>query len=203
MNFVKPTTNDYLRKLITVGACSIHVLPPEEVGPLLAEAGTFEFEQRDRLTKTGVTQNFSGHDTFGPKSPFMVLARDTATLLNSMFDRMISQPIEFNDYSLQKYPVSSPDEQYAISPHLDHKNCINLIAVYVLKGIAPFYICSDRSGADAVEICARPGDLILMRGTGFLNSTVRPYHCVGKVTQERLTFGLRQTVDAATLPKHY
>lgn len=194
---------DPVRKLKTLGACSVKVLSEVDIAPLVEETRRLVFKQREQQTATGVLQNFSGCDQFELHSPFLALARETEQMLNQVFGYMVSIPITLNDYSLQSYPVSSPEEKYAISPHRDHKNCINLIAVFVLKGIAPFCICADRTGSRAKEVYSRPGDLILMRGTGFLESEIRPYHFVGRVTTERLTFGLRQTVDRMELPKYY
>jgi len=201
MNFPTPSS-DYLRKLITDGACSLPVLNEDEISALLEEAAKLPFKPREQRTAMNVMQNFSGCDSFEPEGIFDMFAQSTASMLDTLFDRTVCAPIEFNDYSLQLYPVSEPGEEFAISPHLDHKNCINLIAVYVLKGKAPFYVCKDRTGADAIEIGSNPGDLILMRGTGFLNSDFRPFHFVGKVAEERMTFGMRQTVDKKELPKY-
>src|SRR6185436_4505750 len=115
--------------------------------------------------------------------------------------RVIGAPIAFNDFSLQKYPCSAPEQKYAISPHLDHKRCINLIVVYLLKGKAPFCVCRDRAGNGAEEIKASPGDAILMRGSGFDGNLLRPFHYIGAVSEERLTFGMRQTIDQKPIEK--
>ncbi len=194
---------DDLKQLINLGACRVKdILSANELTSLLEEAKGLIFKQRQQITTTGVMQNFSGCDSFEKNSHFLSLAYDTAGMLNHLFAGMICKPIKFNDHSLQLYPVSKDGEEFAISPHKDHKNCINLIAVYVLKGKAPFCICPDRTGMNGMEIHSEPGDLILMRGTGFLDSEFRPFHFVGRVNEERITFGLRQTVDMNELPKY-
>ncbi len=195
-------TSDQIRKLITIGAVNIPALTEKEVEILLSEAAQYSFKERQQLTETGVHQDFFGYDSFKPGSAFMKLAVEGAAWLNRVFGKMVPAPIVFNDFSLQLYPVRER-QTYAISPHRDHKNCVNLIAVYLLRGKAPFCICTDRAGAHAIEIGSKSGDLILMRGTGFLNSSTRPFHYVGKIVEERLTFGMRQTVDRKELPKYY
>ena len=185
------------------GAVAVKALSPDKARLLCQESEGLEFKRREECTATGVTQDFSGVDCYPPHSSFLRLVCETEIELRRNFRHwqdLFIRPLCFNDLSLQKYPVSNPNRQYAISPHVDHKNCINLVAVIVLKGSASFCVCKDRSGAEPLEIPARPGDLILMRGFGF-GGQDRPFHFVGPVSEERLTFGLRQTVDLKGLPR--
>jgi hypothetical protein len=70
---------------------------------------------------------------------------------------------------------------------------INLVCVFVIGGQGSFYVCSDRSGNDSIEIDASPGNVILMRAPGFLGSEgERHFHYVTDIREPRYTFGLRQ-----------
>lgn len=195
----------HIYSLQHLGAVAIPVLEPAELATLVAEAAALEFRKREEVTDTNVTQDFAGVERFAPDSVWMSLAANTARLLNRALCRwqVLGTPLAFSDLSLQRYPVSQPGQAYAISPHLDHKCCVTLVAVYVLRGSAPFCICKDRAGSDPVEVKALPGDLILMRGVGFEGRSWRPFHFVGPVTEERLTFGLRHTADRKSLPRQY
>ena len=189
-------------ELVNRGATAIpSVLQKNEIKILLDDSKGFTFTPREESTDTNVAQHFSGYDPSLKDSAYMALARKTEIFLRTIFFGISEPPIHFNDYSLQKYPVSKPEYTFAISPHRDHKYCINLIAIYVLKGKAPFCVCANKSAKNAVEIKSKPGDLILMRGFGFLDSNFRPVHFLGKVSEERLSFGLRQVTEGKSLPK--
>ncbi len=194
-------TDKNFHELKTLGATVFPILRNAEIKTLLDEAGACMFTSRDGITETNVDQHFLGCDTFEKTSAFISLARKTEKMLQPIFGTMIDVPIQFNDYSLQKYPISKPEHRFAISPHRDHKYCINVIAIYVLEGEAPFFISANKSAMNATEIKTKPGDLILMRGFQFLESPARPLHFLGKVTKERLSFGLRQVTEGKVLPK--
>ena len=185
--------------LSAIGAVAVpSVLSDVELAALNGEARGFHFQSREYRMATGVIQNLETADELPIGSRFLDLAHKTGCALDDFFSlkKVADTPIEFNDFSVQRYPVSKAGESYAISPHLDHGRYINVVAVYILRGFAPFYICGDRSGAIQMEIFTKSGDLILMRGAGFMGIMQRPFHYVGPVTEDRLTFGLRQTASA-------
>jgi len=95
----------------------------------------------------------------------------------------------FNSMVLQRYEEGS----IGITPHRDGLSFINLVCVFVIDGKGSFYVCSDRSGRDSIEIDASPGNVIFMRAVGFLGSEdERPFHYVAGIRETRYTFGLRQ-----------
>jgi len=90
---------------------------------------------------------------------------------------------------LQRYE----EESIGITPHKDGLSYISLVCVFVIGGQGNFYVCSDRSGNNPIEIDASPGNVILMRAPGFLGSEDgRPFHYVTNIREPRYTFGLRQ-----------
>lgn len=179
-----------------IGAISVPLLGEEELHDLNVEANSLPMGPTEAQTETGVTQDFTVCNQFQPDSLFCRLADETQDALTKALGvhHVLCTPVIFDDYALQKYPVSAPAQRFAISPHLDYKSTINIVAVYLLRGMGAFCICNDREGNGAVEIPARPGSLILMRATGFNRSSWRPFHFVGPVREERLSFGLRQRV---------
>jgi len=203
MNIVIPTPKMF--QLKKGGAIAVPVLTDTQLTILNKETRSCVFEKVKERTATGVEQRFEVCKIFTEGSPFSVLAKNTAKALRKAFSpwNVMCAPIEFPDLSLQRYPVSK-DGELAITPHKDYLSCINVVAVYLLRGKAPFYICEDREGNGAAEVEAKPGDLILMTSTGFgRSSQKRPFHYVGPVSEERLTFGMRQTVSLEGLSKYY
>jgi hypothetical protein len=101
---------------------------------------------------------------------------------------LFPSPLHFNSLSLQKYAQGS----IGITPHRDGLRYINLICIFVIAGQGRFFVCADRSGQEAVEIEATPGNVILMRAPGFLGEDLRPFHFVSEISATRYSFGLRQ-----------
>lgn len=187
------------------GAVALPVLSDDELKFLNAEAGRLPFIPAKTHMPSGVVQHFSTRIGFEEGSPFSVLARETADQLRSALGPSRAQctPIEFTDLRLQHYEVSPPGEECVISPHRDGKSFLNVVAVYILRGSAPFCLCDDREGSNPRVIDAEPGDLILMRATGFNRHEWNPFHFVGPVTEDRLTFGMRQKVPKEEVYKYY
>jgi hypothetical protein len=97
--------------------------------------------------------------------------------------------LNFNSMVLQRYEEGS----LGITPHKDGLSYINLVCVFVIGGRGRFYVCSDRSGRDAKEVAASPGNVILMRAPGLFGAEDnRPFHYVTEIEETRYTFGLRQ-----------
>ena len=83
-----------------------------------------------------------------------------------------------------------------IGPHQDGKNYLLVVAVFTIRGRAPFSVVTDRTGHHVVDRwTTRPGDLCLLRGPGFAgHDDGRPWHCVGGPGPgERLALVLRMT----------
>ena len=95
----------------------------------------------------------------------------------------------FNSVGVHHYPIGSA----GITPHQDFSSDINLIASFVVAGNAPFFVCSNREKAHALELKASPGTLILMRAARTKEEQKkRPFHyLVGPITEERYSILIR------------
>ncbi len=193
---------EHVSELLGRGAVALPSLTPKEYETLCAEARALPLSPAMKVTQTGVVQNFSSCDDLpedGGLARLMSLAEIYIgdQLLNKY--HVIDSPLVFNEGVVQVYQKAVPGQEYSISPHRDHKECINVVAVFVLEGEAPFCVCKDRQGTDTVVISNRPGDLVLMRGYGF-KGLPRPFHFVGNVTEgTRISLGMRQLTDRTVM----
>jgi len=128
-------------------------------------------------------------------SRIMGLAESLGQLFRAALscDSLVEEPtaFRFNDLIVQRYPAGCR----GISPHRDHARYVVVVAILVLSGDGEFCVCQDRSGGTAVEISARPGDLVLMRAPGLRGAGPRPFHLLRNVTRCRRTVGLRYDVE--------
>jgi hypothetical protein len=105
--------------------------------------------------------------------------------------------LSFNSMVLQRYEEGS----LGITPHRDGLSYVNLVCVFIIGGRGRFYVCSDRSGRDAKEIDASPGNVIFMRAPGLFEAEDnRPFHYVSQIEEPRYTFGLRQKKEPQDNP---
>lgn len=87
-----------------------------------------------------------------------------------------------------------------ITSHRDQSCYINLISVFVLQGAAELGVSRTREGPDATVFHACAGDLLLLRAPRIPEErTLRPYHFVGSVLEERLSVVLRERTPARVL----
>ncbi|MBI5004385.1 hypothetical protein HZC00_04825 [Candidatus Kaiserbacteria bacterium] len=185
---------EHIHDLMGRGATALASLDTSELERLCDEARALPFHDVEVVTKTGVVQNFRSCDTLPEDGALRSLMQAAEVVIDDQLHRkyqVIQTPLRFNEGVVQVYREAAISQKYSISPHRDHKECINVIAVFVLEGEASFCVCKERSGADPEVISSRPGDLILMRGYGFLGLP-RPFHFVDNVKQgTRISFGLR------------
>lgn len=184
-----------IKELLHTGAVSVPLLPEELRQQLIAEAKTYSFKKQPLIVgKSQVREDLSSFSEFVPPSLYLKLKSNLANLLNYKLalaeTNPFTGPIILNDLSLQKYEAGSS----GISPHVDYSSCINLIALVLITGKGSFALCDDRAGTNPIYLDTTPGNLILMRAPGFFGSTVRPFHFVNNITEERLSYGLRQDI---------
>jgi hypothetical protein len=80
-----------------------------------------------------------------------------------------------NEAYVQRYRPGT----LGVSPHLDSKWFIYLVAVFTTAGTARFALCKDRAGTTLREWESHPGSLVLLRGPGFAGvENGRPMHTV-------------------------
>ena len=67
-----------------------------------------------------------------------------------------------------------------ITPHLDGKRFVQLVATFTTKGTAKTALCRSRKGEVIREWDTKAGSLILLRGNGFAGrDDGRPFHSIG------------------------
>jgi hypothetical protein len=189
-------TDRILEELSSVGATSIRFLEEDFRVALLEEAEGYTYQPEDEIVGSGarvVRQQVSSFDSFPEDSGYVLLKNSFQHLLEQRLAQVGTYPFEtalgFNSMVLQRYEEGS----LGITPHKDGLSYINLVCVFVIGGRGRFYICSDRSGKDAIEIDASPGNVILMRAPGLFGAEDnRPFHYVTEIEETRYTFGLRQ-----------
>ena len=189
-------TASILKDLSSLGATSIRLLDEDFRVALLKEAQDYTYEPEDEIVGSGgrvVRQQLSSFEDIPEDSDYILLKNSFQDLLEERLARLGTYPFEmalgFNSMVLQRYEEGS----IGITPHRDGLSYINLVCVFVIGGQGSFYVCSDRSGNDSIEIDASPGNVIFMRAPGFLGSEDnRPFHYVTDIREPRYTFGLRQ-----------
>lgn len=176
-------------------ATSLPVLSERYRLELLEEAKTAVFRPARESIGDGdrvVYQRMEVCDKFPDGSGFVALRDRFQALWDKSFSNLpdcpFESPVVFNDLMLQRY---APGE-VGITPHRDRTGYRNIICLFVLAGRGRFAVCEDRSGTNAREISNAPGEVILTRAPGFLNSSARPFHFVRDIQTTRYVFGLRQ-----------
>ncbi len=186
----------FVQELIMRGGITLPILPVERRLELISEADTYTFIPQPEIAESPlVREELSSCTIFPPQSPFHILANDFFNMLTEKISsadmkRLFPTPLTFNDMSLQLYKKGS----IGITPHRDGKSRINLICVFVLKGAGVHGLCDDRSGSGAYYLDGTPGNVIIIRGPGFINSSYQPFHFVRDIAEKRVVFGLRQRI---------
>jgi hypothetical protein len=192
----KLATERILGELSSVGATSVRLLEENFRLALLKEAQDYDYEPEDEVVGSGdrvVRQQISSFDGLPEDSGYVLLKNSFQDLLERSLEKLEAYPFEtalnFNSMVLQRYEEGS----LGITPHKDGLSYINLVCVFMIGGRGRFYVCSDRSGRDAKEVDASPGNVILMRAPGLFGAEDnRPFHYVTEIEETRYTFGLRQ-----------
>jgi hypothetical protein len=184
-----------LQDLSDSGATAFKILTEDVRRSLLREAKQYTYRPEAEIVGSGdriVRQQVASFEDIPEYSQFILLKNSVQAWLDDWFDHSgispFQTPLSFTSLVLQKYAKGS----LGITPHRDHLRFINLICIFVIGGLGRFYVCSDRSGRDAKEIDASPGNVILLRAPGFLGSRGRPFHYVTDIQETRYTLALRQ-----------
>lgn len=179
-------------ELLEHGACSVPILTKGYQVKLLKEAEQYQYVRQPEVLAGGkVREQISSFGDIPETSEFHKVADDLAEMLcRKSSAQQFAAPLHFNEFNLQRYDKGS----LGVTPHKEGKSCLNLIAVFILKGDAKFAICRDRSGKDPEYFDTTPGNVILMRGVGFYGKNDQPMHVVTDVTSERIVFTMRQKI---------
>ncbi len=174
-------------KLIVHGGVSLPILRDELRTELLAEARKLIYiDQPEDISHGLVRQQLASCDKIPDDSRVMTFKRQFSELVNYQLMRfglttLFTPQLDFNRITLQRYPAGS----IGITPHHDGISLRNLICVFVLNGKAEFYLCKDRQGTQPRLLDSSPGNLIILRGPGFLGSTFEPFHYLKAIPDER------------------
>ena len=197
-------TDSILEELLSVGATSVRLLEENFRVALLEEAEDYDYQPEDEIVGSGdsvVRQQVSSFDVFPDHSGYVLLKDSFQDLLEQRMTQLEAYPFEtalgFNSMVLQRYEEGS----LGITPHRDGLSYVNLVCVFIIGGRGRFYVCSDRSGRDAKEVDASPGNVIFMRAPGLFEAEDnRPFHYVSQIEEPRYTFGLRQKKEPQDNP---
>jgi hypothetical protein len=189
-------TDRIFEELSSVGATSVRLLEEDFRVALLKEAEGYVYQPEDEIVGSGdrvVRQQVSSFDGFPEHGGYVLLRESFQSLIEQRLAELEAYPFDtvlaFNSMVLQRYEEGS----LGITPHKDGLSYINLVCVFIIGGRGRFYVCSDRSGRDANEVDASPGNVILMRAPGLFGAgDNRPFHYVTEIEETRYTFGLRQ-----------
>lgn len=193
-----------LEELSSVGATSVRLLDEDFRVALLKEAEDYDYEPEDEIVGSGdrvVRQQVSSFDDFPEDNGYVLLKNSFQDLLEQRVAQLGTNPFKtvlgFNSMVLQRYEEGS----LGITPHRDGLSYVNLVCVFIIGGRGRFYVCSDRSGRDAKEVDASPGNVIFMRAPGLFEAEDnRPFHYVSHIEEPRYTFGLRQKKEPQDNP---
>ena len=175
------------------GGVSFPILKDDYRKKLLAEAEIYQYEKQPEIVgPANVREQLSSVSTLKERSLFWRLKDDFQKIFDYKLKSLSRYPFEtllaFNEISLQLYEKGS----IGITPHMDGLSRINLICVFILRGKARFSLCKDRAGSEPKDLATSPGNVIIMRAPGFMNSDYRPFHFLSDVAERRIVFGLRQ-----------
>jgi hypothetical protein len=183
-----------IKRLANEDAVALRYLDEKARAGLLAEARALPYRTARPVVGEGarvVRQDFDICMAIPEDSLLHTLRRATSDVLEAALTLIEPRPLDhalcLNDIVVQRYAPGSA----GISPHRDHLRYVGLVALLPLAGNGRFYVCASREGADAHEVPAVPGDLILMRAPGLHGRTDRPFHELRAVTAERYSIGLR------------
>lgn len=205
-NALPPKLPNILDSLTNIGATSIPILRADACEELVHTARNLSYQREAEEVGKGerlVRQQVASCEDFSEAPIFLRLQETFQDLLTQCLSNLsvypFSFPINLNTMVLQKYEPNS----IGITPHRDGKRYKNLVCVFVLEGQGKFYVCSDRSGKNPIEIEASAGNVLLMRASGFKginncltqNDEIRPFHFITDITTQRYTFALRQKVS--------
>ena len=83
-----------------------------------------------------------------------------------------------------------------ISAHRDYATNINMVSIFVLQGEAPFFVCANKKGDNAVKLEATVGSWILLRtARKEEEQDLRPFHYVsGPIDHDRYSLVVRDDI---------
>jgi hypothetical protein len=180
-----------LRDIERHGATSIVAVSDDTRRLLIAEARAYDYKPQEEYTKSGVREQLATAHPLYESGHCTALARQIERVIEVGARALPAYPFatqfRLDEHVIQRYPAGS----IGITPHRDFSDRLNLVCVLVLEGHGRFGLCDDRAGTNPRHIRGEPGDLIIMRAPGFLNSNERPMHFLDRIETERFALGMR------------
>lgn len=186
-------SNWLVRELTERGGAAFPLLPQKRCASLAHAARQCAYvKQPTAAGKYGVREELSSCTEFAEKIPFITLAEEITDFLNYKLSLAGDKPFDgkpalFNEISLQKYPKGS----LGITPHRDHSCYTGLILVLIVQGRGDVFLCDDREKTNSYKLPMEEGTLTILRAPGYFGSSLRPFHYVTNITEERIVFGMR------------
>jgi hypothetical protein len=172
-------------------AISIPLLEESDRLQLLGEVRNLSYTAQQEYLPNGVREQLSSSVEFPRNSLCVAFAQSLEQAIADQTEEMspypFNHPFRLNELMAQHHEAGS----LGITPHRDFLYNRNLIGVLIIEGKGQFWLCDDRTGTNARPVRSEPGDLILMRGPGFMGSDYRPMHFVDSISTERFTLGMR------------
>ncbi len=183
-----------VRRLAEEDAVGVALLRRADRLAMLEEARALHYRPARPVVGEGenaVSQDFELTVDLPPGGRLLAATRALDRLVGQALARIRPDPLpggfHINDHIVQRYAAGCA----GMSPHRDHLRYVGLVLIVALAGQGRFLVCDDRSGRNAREIPARPGDLLLMRAPGLFGRGDRPFHFVRDIRRDRYILGLR------------
>ncbi|HKY96045.1 MAG TPA: hypothetical protein VJL84_12105 [Kiloniellales bacterium] len=145
-----------------------------------------------------VRQDFELSMDIGPDDPIRQLAAALTVLTTEARALLPQDPVPeglvFNDLIVQRYVAGSA----GITPHRDHLRYRGIVVLVTLLGRSELLLCDDRAGSNPRGFPMAPGVATLMLAPGYGGGNRRPFHCVAKLSEPRVSLGLRHDTRPAS-----
>jgi hypothetical protein len=199
-----PTARELSHALSALGECEALSLPligEAEIATLLRACDRLSYRAaRPLVGPSGqeVRQDFELSMDIGPDDPIRALAEALTTLTDAARALLPIDPVPeglvFNDLIVQRYVAGSA----GITPHRDHVRYRGVVVLVTLLGRSELLLCDDRAGSNPRAFAMAPGLATLMLAPGYGGGNRRPFHCVGRLDEPRVSLGLRHDTRPGT-----
>jgi len=183
-----------LQRLAAEKACSLPLIDEAATAMLLRACERLTYRAAQPLVGAAgqeVGQDFELSMDIGPDDPLRALAISLTQLTDAARALLPRDPVPegvtFNDLIVQRYATGSA----GITPHRDHVRYRGIVVLVTLLGRSELLLCDDRAGSNPRGFPMAPGVATLMVAPGFAGANERPFHCVGRLGEPRVSLGLR------------
>lgn len=192
-----PTAREMARALALLErdeALSLPLIDAAATAMLLAACDRLTYRAARPLVGAAgqeVRQDFELSVDIGPDDPIRALAASLTALTTEARALLPADPVpeglEFNDLIVQRYQGGSA----GITPHRDHVRYRGVVVLVTLLGRSELLLCDDRAGSNPRALPMAPGVATLMLAPGYGGANRRPFHCIARLGEPRVSLGLR------------